>query len=110
VARANAALADFGSPYSLSVPIVNDENLQIGLPPNRIDLILHMEGARFSTAWKNRVRSRYGRVEANWIGLDSLLRIKSRIDSPRHKEDARVLREVRRLRSERHRRKPRSGR
>ena len=43
---------------------------------------------------------RYGDVQANWISLDGLLRIKERIDVPRHQEDARVLREVKRLRGE----------
>jgi hypothetical protein len=34
---------------------------------------------------------------ANWIKLDGLLRIKSRIAEPRHQEDARVLRAVKQL-------------
>jgi hypothetical protein len=44
----------------------------------------------------NRHRSRYLIVG----GLDALLRIKERIDVPRHQEDARVLREVKRLRGD----------
>lgn len=36
-----------------------------------------------------------GRAKAQWIDLDSLIEIKSRIDDPRHQEDARVLRLVR---------------
>jgi hypothetical protein len=37
----------------------------------------------------------YGRTTAHWIGLDALIDIKSRIDDPRHREDARILRLVR---------------
>lgn len=37
-------------------------------------------------------------VSAKWIGLDSLLKIKSSIDEPRHREDARVLGEVKKRR------------
>lgn len=96
--RANAALTDFGSPYLLSLPPNRDEILQLGLPPNRIDLIVTVEGMRFSTAWKKRERGRYGTVTANWIDLDSLLKIKRRIPEPRHQDDADVLRQVKRLR------------
>jgi hypothetical protein len=39
-------------------------------------------------------------VVVNWIDLDGLLAIKSTIDHPRHKEDARVLRAVKERRGE----------
>ena len=35
---------------------------------------------------------------ANWIGIDDLIRAKARIDDPRHQEDVRVLRRVKKLR------------
>ena len=94
VKRANRALAEFGSPFSLNPHDVK-EILQLGVAPDRIDFHLHVVGARFETAWKRRIRGRYGSARANWIDLNSLIRIKSRIDSPRHQEDAQVLREVR---------------
>lgn len=95
VKRANAAIAEFGSPYLLN-PDAVEEILQLGVAPDRIDLLRAIKGARFSTAWKNRIRGKYGKASANWIDLNSLMRIKSRIDHPRHQEDVRVLREVRR--------------
>ena len=94
--RANAALSAFGSPYLLS----KDESqsiLQIGLPPNRIDILQTIEGVSFREAWKRREVSPYGEAQANWIDLDSLLAIKERIDDPRHQADARDLRRVRDL-------------
>ncbi len=96
--RANTALTDFGSPYLLSLPPKRDEILQLGLPPNRIDLIVTVERMRFSNVWKKRERGRYGAVTANWIDLDSLMEIKKRIPEPRHQDDAEVLRQVKRLR------------
>ena len=98
VKQANKALAEFGSPFLLT-PQKKEEILQIGIAPDRIDLLLYVAGARFETAWKKRIRGKYGKVAANWIDLDSLIRIKSKIDHPRHKEDARVLCEVRKLKS-----------
>jgi len=97
VRRANQALAEFGSPHLFDLG-VRDQVLQIGVAPNRIDLLLDVKGLRFDTAWRKRVRDSYGGVTANWIDLDSLIRVKQRIDHPRHQEDVRVLREVRRLR------------
>jgi hypothetical protein len=93
VALANRALADFGSPHLLD-PDRRDEILQLGVPPNRIDL-LRETGLDFADVWPSRVEGRYGRASAAWIDIDSLIAIKKRIDHPRHKEDVRVLQLVR---------------
>ena len=97
--RANQALAEFGAPYLITTPPNAEEILQLGLPPNRIDILLSMSGVAFETAWPKRIRSLYSDVEANWIDLDSLIAIKASIDEPRHQDDARVLRQVRELRN-----------
>jgi len=93
VARANRALAEFGSP-SLLDPARPDEILQLGVAPNRIDL-LRETGLDFDDVWRNRIEGRYGSASASWIDIDSLIEIKSRIDHPRHREDVRVLELVR---------------
>lgn len=102
VERTNRALAEFGSPHLLDATD-DDEILQLGVAPNRIDLLrdpASAGGPTFPRAWGARVRGVYGRVEANWIDLDSLLEIKSAIDHPRHQEDARVLRMVKARKNE----------
>ena len=99
VKRANNALAEFGSPYLLDTENTK-EIVQLGVAPNRIDLLLHVVGAKFETAWKKRIQGRYGGVKANWIDIDTLIRIKSRINNPRHQEDVRILNEVKKLRTE----------
>ena len=99
VRRANAALAEFGSPFLLTVEDPA-EILQIGLPPNRIDLLRSVEGPPFGDAWRRRITGRYGRAQANWIDLDSLIQVKSRIDDPRHRRDVRDLEAVRALRQD----------
>lgn len=97
VAIANEALTEFGSPYLISVPVDIEEILQIGIPPNRIDVLLHLPGVSFNDVWENKIRSTYGGVMANWIDIDSLILAKQAIDSPRHKEDVRVLLKVKEL-------------
>lgn len=97
VERANRALAEFGSPYLLDGDKPT-QILQLGVEPNRVDLLLDpggSSGIQFAHAWERRIQSRYGEARANWIDLDSLIAIKSGIDHPRHQDDARVLREVR---------------
>jgi len=99
VTRANKALAEFGSPILLDADMPEDI-LQLGVAPDRIDIFLRIPGARFSTAWKKRIVGSYGKARANWVDLEGLIRIKSRIKEPRHQEDVRVLREVRKIRGQ----------
>jgi hypothetical protein len=93
VERANRALAEYGSPALLD-PARPDLILQLGVAPNRIDLLRDTE-LDFESAWSRRIEGRYGRASAWWIDIDSLIEIKSRIDHPRHREDVRVLKLVR---------------
>lgn len=97
VDRLNRALEEFGSPEVLD-PNQADEILQLGVAPNRIDLI-RRTGIEFAEAWADRVTSKYGAATAHWIDLEGLIRIKRSIDHPRHQEDARILELVRDRRS-----------
>ena len=100
IIRANHALAEFGSPTLLA----RDEPtqvVQIGVEPDRIDLIVNVGAIAFESAWAKRIVGRYGQATALWIDLDTLIEIKCAIDNPRHQEDARILSEVKRLREER---------
>lgn len=101
IERANLALADFGSPMLLDFN--NPQQVvQIGVAPNRIDILVHIEAVAFREAWKKRVESSYGGGQAHWIDLESLWRIKSSINHPRHREDARILRRIMERRKKMH--------
>jgi predicted nucleotidyltransferase len=97
VERANAALAEFGSPHLMSVE-EQGEILQLGMPPNRIDLLRETGGIAFDDAWAEREEAPYGAVPTHWVGLETLIAIKRQIDHPRHQEDVRVLEAVKRRR------------
>ena len=99
VERVNAALSEFGSPYVLN-PEKPQEILQLGVEPDRIDLLRDLEALSFDEAWSRRVEGLYGDVDTHWIHLDDLIRLKEAIDHPRHQEDVRVLRAVKQLRGE----------
>jgi len=94
VNRVNRALAEFGSP-SLIDADDPDEILQLGNAPHRIDILRAVVDLDFEIAWRRRIQAPYGDAPANWIDLDGLITIKSAIDHPRHREDARVLKMVR---------------
>ena len=94
--RANIALAEFGSPWMLQDD--PEQIVQIGMPPNRIDVLQQIQDVDFADAWDKRIRDKYGDVETNWIDLDSLILAKQGLDNPRHKEDVRVLLQVKEAR------------
>jgi len=96
--QANEALAEFGSPELLDHGNPK-QILQLGLAPNRIDVLVDVESLAFSKAWPKRIKALYGASPAHWIDIESLLKIKSAIRHPRHQEDARVLRQVIKMRN-----------
>ena len=96
VKKANEALVDFGSPYLFTLN-KSEEILQIGVEPDRIDILQHLEGLAFSVAWESRITDNYGEISVNWISIDNLIRVKEPIDHPRHREDVRILYEVKKL-------------
>jgi len=94
IRKANEALAEFGSPMLLDS--VNKESiLQLGVEPNRIDILLKVSKVRFDSAWRDRIRKNYGDIPVNWMDLNCLIRSKSKTGKARHDEDVRVLKEVR---------------
>lgn len=70
------ALAKFGAPLK-GVTIDNFCNphlvYQIGIEPNRIDIMMGVPGLEFQQAWKNRVRSRYGKENIYILNMKDLI-------------------------------------
>jgi hypothetical protein len=94
--RVMRALVQFGAPLT----DVSEEDFaregivfQIGVPPARIDLT-QLTGLTFAEAWPGRVRSRFGDVDAAFIGLDAFIRNKRATGrAPRTSAPSRVFRE-----------------
>ena len=54
------ALAEYGAPlHGLTVKDLQDTStgLQIGVPPNRIDILQNIDGVTFQEAWRSRVQA-----------------------------------------------------
>lgn len=73
-------LNDFGF-HKLEITIDDltspDRIIQLGYPPLRIDLITNIDGVDFSTAWKQKDTSNYGKQKINIISRDLFIRNKS---------------------------------
>ena len=94
--RAYRALRAFGAPMeSLTLNDLMDPDtiFQIGIEPNRIDIITSISGADFLTAWKNKIDSTYGEVPIHIIGKKELMRAKKASGRPQDQLDLKRLEE-----------------
>jgi hypothetical protein len=77
--RVLAALRSFGAPlFDLTVEDLEQPDLvfQMGLPPNRIDLLTGISGVTFEEAWPDRLLAVVEGRELPFIGKAALIRNK----------------------------------
>jgi hypothetical protein len=65
--------------------------VQLGVPPNRVDLITAIDGVTFEEAWRGRVTGRLGSQEVDFIGLEALRRNKRAAARPQDLVDLAIL-------------------
>jgi len=65
--------------------------IQIGLPPNRIDLLKHVDGLEFESAWIGRIASQYGDQDVQVLGREDLIRNKKAAGRPQDLLDVDTL-------------------
>lgn len=88
------ALKRFGAPVkNLTIEDLTNPNLvyQIGIEPNRIDILMGIAKLPFNRAWKGRRVSRYGRQRIYFLGREDLIRAKKQAGRPQDQLDARQL-------------------
>ena len=93
------ALAAYGAPLEGHSPAdFRDDPAsvhQIGLPPNRIDILQHIEGVSFDEAWEGRVEGMVeGEVPAHVISREHLIRNKLEVGRSRDLADVEALRDA----------------
>lgn len=74
--RVHHALADFGAPlHELSREDLTRSGIvfQIGVPPNRIDILTSIDGVRFEDAWPERETTGYGETPVPVLGRAHLI-------------------------------------
>jgi hypothetical protein len=92
--RTLRALGTFGAPMAdLTVDDLSTEGtiFQIGVAPNRIDIITSIEAVEFQGAWERRVASTYGGVSISLLSLADLLVNKRAVGRPQDKLDVEKL-------------------
>jgi hypothetical protein len=70
----------------------------MGIEPNRIDVMMGIDGATFATAWCRRVRVTYGGVPTFVIGRVDLLRAKRAAGRPLDVQDVKSILRAAKLR------------
>ena len=92
--RVLAALASFGAPVrDLSAMQLARPGLvvQLGVAPNRIDVLTGVEGLSFSEAWPARVAANYSGILIHVIGREHLIRNKRALGRPQDLLDVQEL-------------------
>ncbi len=89
------ALGDFGF-GSLPVTIEDltkpERILQLGYPPERVDLLTSLKAICFTEAWERRAAGNYGRVRVSYLGVEDLIRNKEAVGRLQDLADVEVLR------------------
>jgi hypothetical protein len=65
--------------------------VQLGMPPNRIDLLTRIDGVTFDEVWSSRVEGKSGDVAMTYIGRDALIRNKRASGRPQDLVDIQLL-------------------
>ncbi|MEK7726935.1 MAG: hypothetical protein AAB354_00915 [candidate division KSB1 bacterium] len=94
------ALAEFGAPLENVVvaDFCNPEMVfQIGVPPNRIDILMGLEGITFDEAWQSRVEAQYDGQRVFMIGREELIQVKKLAGWPQDVEDVKALEDVKKI-------------
>lgn len=95
-ARVFAALSAFGAPLAAHAVTATDfatagTIYQMGLPPNRIDILTSVDGLQFSPCWDRRCKSTFADVAVAYLSREDLITNKRRVGRPQDLEDAKSL-------------------
>lgn len=93
--RVFAALKEFGAPLSDVTPedfTKTDLIFQLGLAPNRIDILMAVKGLEFAKAWERQVQASFEDVTMNVVCKEDLLISKEAAGRPQDLIDADALR------------------
>jgi hypothetical protein len=98
-AKVVAAIAEFWGMKPEIEPsdfLRRDMIVQLGFEPVRIDIITSSAGIEFRSAWKNRIRAKYGKIDVFFISLEDLIKNKRAVGRDRDWLDAKYLERIKR--------------
>lgn len=93
------ALEEFGLPFSVNPNDFLEPNsvIQIGVVPNRIDILTDIDGVAFEDAWAHRKDVNFGDIPSFSLNIDDLIKNKTASNRPKDKLDLEQLKEIVRL-------------
>ncbi len=97
--RVYRALAAFGAPLDqleIDDLAVEGTIFQLGMAPNRVDIVTSITGVEFGPAWDRRVASTYGGVAIDLLSIDDLMTNKRAVGRPQDLIDLEHLERARR--------------
>jgi hypothetical protein len=100
-ARVYRALCKFGAPLQGVSPedFASETSVyQMGVEPDRIDIVMSIDGVGFDEAWPGRQKSSFAGVPYHLIGLDALIKNKQASGRPRDLLDVESLLKAKRRR------------
>jgi hypothetical protein len=92
--KLESALADFGfASLGLKAADFMDSYrvVQLGVPPNRIDVLTSITGVTFAEAWASRVEGMVGETPVNFLGRESLILNKKKTGRAKDQADIEAL-------------------
>ncbi|MEA3522514.1 MAG: DUF6036 family nucleotidyltransferase [Campylobacterota bacterium] len=93
------ALTEFGVPFKIDPNdfLAPNSVLQIGIEPNRIDILTDIDGLTFAEAWKNRQRVAFDELRAYSLEIHDIIKNKTASNRPKDKLDLVQLKELAKL-------------
>ncbi|MFP4486442.1 MAG: hypothetical protein ACLFOC_05740 [Campylobacterales bacterium] len=90
------ALQDFGVPFDISEKDIEKPYsiIQIGVAPNRIDILTDIDGVEFEEAWNKRVTKTSDDFTINILTLEDIIKNKESSKRPKDKLDALELKKL----------------
>lgn len=94
ITRLIEALDDFGFAglgLDLSAFVPAGRGVQLGVVPNRVDLLTAIDAVTFDEAWAGRVAGKYGSQAVNYLGRSELIRNKRAVGRHQDLADIEML-------------------
>lgn len=100
-AKVGAAIAEFWGmkpEIEASDFLRRDIIIQLGVAPVRIDIITSGAGIEFRSAWRKRIKAKYGDIDVFFISLEDLIKNKKAVGRDRDLLDAKYLERIKKAR------------
>lgn len=90
------ALDEFGVPFKIDPDdfLAPNSVLQIGIEPNRIDILTDVDGLTFEEAWRNKQVAEFGDLKAYTLEIHDIIKNKQASNRPKDRLDLVQLKEL----------------